>query len=106
MSGTYYTDSTNREFKFLSEPESILKLYTKNKLSILLHYGYSIIFHDAFWIDPHKFIVLGYEIEIDKRASPKVWFFNLNTGQYSLFNLSISKKIDDMYVKNKFNLKQ
>lgn len=102
-SGTYYVDSNNLNFKFISEPESVLKLFYNDSLSILLHYGYSIVFHDVFWINENKFLVVGYEIEANKKATPIIWYFNLITKKYSSYKLTVSKEIDDTYLKTKFH---
>ena len=102
-SGTYYVDSNNLNLKFISEPESVLKLFYKDSLSILLHYGYSIVFHDAIWINDNKFLVVGYEIEANKMATPIIWYFNLITKKYSTYRLMVSKEINDSYLKIKFH---
>jgi hypothetical protein len=102
-SGAYYIDSNNLNHKFISEPESVLKLFYKDSLSILLHFGYSIVFHDAIWINNNKFLVVGYEIEANKRATPIIWYFNLITNKYSTYRLMVSKEINDSYLKIKFH---
>lgn len=105
-SGTFYMDSSINEIKLISEPESVLKLFYKGSLNELLHYGYTIVFQDVFWINENKFIVVGYEIEENNEDTPIVWLFDLSTKQYSSYTLNVSKNINDTYLIDKLNKKK
>jgi hypothetical protein len=102
-SGSFSIDSSYNEIKFISEPESVLKLFYKGGLCELLHYGYTIVFHDVFWINESRFIIVGYEIGENNQSVPKVWFFDLNAKQYTYYALQVRKEISDTYLINKFN---
>jgi hypothetical protein len=102
-SGTFYIDSSKESISYLSEPESIVKLWRNDSLYTLLHYGYSIVFQDAFWINKDAFIVVGYEIGEDNIDLPKVWLFDLSTKKLSTFDLDKRNKINDDYLINRVN---
>jgi hypothetical protein len=103
-SGSYDFDANSNSVDFNGEPESLIILSAENTDTILLHYGYSMVFQDLFWNSKNQFVVLGYEIANRNTNTPTIWVFDLALRVYQVYHFKGAKNdVLTNYVLSKFS---
>lgn len=100
-SGSYVLDSTSQYPELIEEPESIVKVLYRNNIGELLHYGYSAVFQDAFWLKEDAFMVVGYEMDETGASVPRIWAFDLQKHLILIYSFKPRKEMGEDYIKKK-----
>lgn len=102
-SGSYEFVEGSNSIVSNGEPESLIILSENNTDSILLRYGYSILFQESFWNSNDEFVVLGCQIG-ENSYKPLIWVFDLRSRQYSIYSLkNVHREPNARYILKKFN---
>ncbi|WP_343854994.1 hypothetical protein, partial [Fulvivirga kasyanovii] len=86
---------------FLVDSEaSLVNLKTKYK-SRILYYGSAGGFDYAFWINPEKFIICGYEEGSENEIEgyyPTVWYFNLSNSIVKKYHANLNRRFNSTFL--------